>query len=401
MQDTAAVDTYLPRFLHRYPTATIHYRWPQSPEPPPTDEKDVAPAPSSSSKPSQQPRPPTLPQWPTPIHDVLAAYDYLVRTLTPPPKPPPSLYHQPRRDIFVYGRHLGGGLAASLAITECHTRAPMAVRGLLAVNGVYNWTTFLPDHPVNTTRAALKRALFGAAALLVAKRGSGGDLDDMEALLPRLFHRPGDLFDPFASPLLFFHTAGLMVPPSFTARWQPDYQTAKYVPSPLAAPNSSGEIDLHDYVYSDPEDPLPPTSSAGPSSRKSFIAPPARKGYMTFPPRGVALTIPDTLLMHNASPPPVLPISMMPRPVQAWRTRFRNAENSFGSQAVGLAGLMRRSVWKMQAKKRVQWDEEVEDYDGQAARHVETGEISVGEDGVEDEDEVQEMARQWFEDHLG
>lgn len=306
----------------------------------------------------------------------------------------------------------------------------MAVRGLLAVNGVYNWTTFLPDHPVNTTRLTLQRELreFGVPYGNWGEDADGdGDIAMMKWLMPRLFAYPGHLFDPFASPVLFFHTAGLMIPPSFRERWRPDYWTDKLVITPSSSalsPGSgsgTGTIDPYDYVYSDPEDPPPPTPFTDPDSdtglaatnsdsdadadlSPAFMAPPARKGYLAFPPRASTLKIPTTLLIHSAPPPPLLLPNALPKGIRrpsAWRVKIRNAENSFASQALGLAGLMRRSVDKLETKERMRWDEELQDPDGEAGRRVETGEVAVGRDGFEDVREGEEMARQWFEDHLG
>ncbi|CAN8097949.1 unnamed protein product [Discula destructiva] len=435
VQDISAVDTYLPRFLHRYPTATIHYRWPQRGQQSAQDANISSSSPSSNEPPQPSP-PPPLYHWPIPIHDTLAGYDFLTRTLTPRPTGTNGQSRHQRRAVYIYGRHLGGGLAASLALTESHSHEPMAVRGLLAVNGVYNWTTFLPDHPVNTMRAAMQHELFrlGLDLNLDLELGGGKDavigrdLAMMKALMPHLFHRPGDLFDPFASPLLFFHTAGLMVPPSFTKRWKPDYHTNKLVPSSsssASSPSGSDNIDPYDYVYSDPEDPPPPVpfpekeeyggggGAGGTSATDSdseddepslpeepSMAPPARKGYFAFPPRASTLRIPTTLLIYSTPPPPPLPDIPASQRSAMWK-KFRNAENSFGSQALGLARLMRRSVVKLEARDRMQWDEELKDPEGEAGRRIETGEVRVGEDGREDLEEVEEMSRQWFEDHLG
>lgn len=418
MQDITAIDTYLPRFLHRYPTATIHYRWPQRGQKPSYGSAEPPASPSSSSTHSPSP-PPRLPHWPTPIHDTLAGYDFLTRTLTPPPTTTNGQSRHQRRAIYLHGRALGGTLAASLALTESHQHEPMAVRGLLAVNGVYNWTTFLPDHPVHAARLTLQRELLalGVRASLLSDGGlAGGSEDDMaamEALLPRLFTRPGELFDPFASPVLFFHTAGLMVPPSFSERWRPEYSTEKLVLSPSSSSSSSssstGRKSEMDYVYSDPEDPAPPTpfSESAPNTDTNsssdaadvaaalvdiYIAPPARKGYLAFPPTDSTLKIPDTLLVHSKAPP-LLPSFVTSQRKAVWN-KFRNAENSFSSQAVGLAGLMRRSVDKLEGRGRMRWDEELQDPEGEARRRVETGEVV-------DDEEAEEMSRQWFEDHLG
>lgn len=420
MQDISDVDSYLPRFLRPYPSATIHYRWPHRGH-------HTASISSQKSGDEQQGDLFDAPlHWPTPIHDTLAGYDFLTRELAPPPHRENGHSRLQRRDIYVYGSFLGAGLAASLALTESHANEPMAVRGLLAINGVYNWTTFLPEHPLNTARQKLAKELGLDLAAFERREDTDQDLGMLKALLPLLFHQPGDLFDPFASPVLFFHTAGMMVPPSFTERWRPEYLSDPTTSSSSSPNSDSEDIDPYDYVYSDPEDPPPPmpfpetestdteeTHSDSDSSTdisddpttdatSAMMAPAPRRGYLAFPPRASSLKIPDTLLLHSTAPPlPDVPDTVVGQRqlTSVWK-KLRNADNSFASQAMGLAGLMRRSVNKLEVKERVRWDEDFEDPEGEALRRVETRDI--GEEGVlGQEAETEERARQWLEERLG
>lgn len=415
------VDNYLPHFLQPYPSATIHYRWPQRGHP-------AASSSNQESGDEQHGVSSDAPlHWPTPIHDTLAGFDFVTRELAPPPDRTNGHSKLQRRDVYVYGSFLGAGLAASLALTEAHANEPMAVRGLLALNGVYNWTTFLPDHPLNTTRQRLQQEIGLDLAEFERREDTDRDLGMLKALLPCLFQQPGNLFDPFASPVLFFHTAGMMVPPSFTERWRPDYlsrTTSSSSSSPSSSSSDSGNIDPYDYVYSDPEDPPPPTpfpeaettetidteetntdsdasaeSSDDPTTM--MMAPAPRRGYLAFPPRASSLKIPETLLLHSTAPPlPDVPDTVVGqrRRTAVWK-KLRNAENSFASQAMGLAGLMRRSVNKLEVKERVRWDEDLEDPEGEAMRRVETRDI--GEEGSGRSAEAEEMAKQWLEERLG
>lgn len=425
MQDITDVDSYLPRFLQPYPSATIHYRWPQRGH-------HTVPISSQESGDEQQKGTSDAPlHWPTPIHDTLAGFDFLTRELAPSPDRTNGHSKFQRRDMYVYGSFLGAGLAASLALTESHANEPMAVRGLLAVNGVYNWTTFLPDHPLNTARQRLQKELGLDLAEMERCEDADRDIGMLKALLPRLFHQPGNLFDPFASPVLFFHTAGMMVPPSFTERWRPEYLSDP-TSSSSSSTSDSEDIDPYDYVYSDPEDPPPPmpfpesettdteetnsdsdsspetsddpnTTTTNTTPTSTMIAPAPRRGYLAFPPRASSLKIPDTLLLHSTAPPlPDIPDTVVVgqrRRTAVWK-KLRNAENSFASQAMGLAGLMRRSVNKLEVKERVRWDEDLEDPDGEAMRRVETRDIG-GKQGVGQNAEAEERAKQWLQERLG
>lgn len=411
------MDSYLPRFLHRYPSATIHYRWPGA--------RSLSPSlPSSFPGEGDAPHKPL--HWPTPVHDVLAGYDFLLRTLSPPSSSSSFTKRPPRRDLYLYGTSLGAGLAASLALTEAHASAPVAVRGLLAVDGVYNWTTFLPDHPVNTRRAALVEETLGLGGFEDVLDGEAADIGRMRELMPKLFQQPANLFDPFASPVLFFHTAGILAPRTFFERWRPSYLMGSTPSSPSSGSSSvdgNVNIDPYDYVYSDPEDPPPPApyetdpdpgaedtnsdsdSDATGSDPATVIAPAPRRGYLAFPPRQSTLRIPSTLLLHRTAPPlPTLPPGR--RSTAALWKRLKNAENSFGSQAVGLAGLMRRSVVKLETRERMRWGEEAGDGEGEALRRVVTEDVGrVGAGGDDGGSRIgaraEEVATQWLEDRLG
>lgn len=433
--DLADVESYLPRFLHRYPSATIHYRWPIG-----RKSEAISPRASSSSsiRPGEDGRgsggngSAASSPWPTPIHDTLAAYDYILETLSPPPTSTSHICSKPpRRDVYAYGSYIGAGLAASLALTESHAREPMAIRGLLALNGVYNWTTFLPDHPVNTNRLSLVNDTLGlglggfgdALAAEVAEAAEAEDLGILKSLIPKLFQQPANLFDPFASPVLFFHSAGMLVPPGFNERWRPSYpfDTA----SSSSSPGEDDGINPYDYVYSDPEDPPPPTpyphsetepgtdaatnsdsDSDDDASLEPAVAPPLRKGYLAFPPRTSTLQIPETLLLHSTPPPlPTIPntVDSQRHRTALWK-QLKNAENSFGSQAAGLAGLMRRSINKLELRERLRWSDGSADWEGEAVRRIRTEDVGKaqvrrGKFGIGEI--AQQTATQWLEEKLG
>lgn len=418
VQDIDHVDAYLPEFLHRFPSATIHYRWAHSPEhyTPDAEGNESAAETESAELLSRS----TPLHWPTPIHDTLFAYEFLVEHLSPPPDDTTGSRLQ-RRPVYVYGSYLGASLASSLALTESHTHQPMAIRGLLAFNGIFNWTTLLPDHPNN-------KLMLDELLDIDSLDENDKDVRCMKHLMPSHFDQPANLFDPFASPVLFFHTAGMLVPTSFTERSSPNLSQG-FTDAVDALSGTSGAEDPYDqaYVYSDPEDPPPPTSyedietdlgidtvtedtntdTSSSADSTTFPSPkPPRRGYVAFPPRASSLKIPDALLMHTTPPPgPVVPGSVQGqrRRLALWK-RLKAAENSFGTQALGLAGLMRRSVNLYELRERAKWDVEFSGWDSEALRRVQVHDIGVGErtaGGVGLGRQGEEIAARWLGSRLG
>lgn len=418
VQDIDHVDAYLPEFLHRFPSATIHYRWAHSPEHYTPDVEGIESAAETESAELLSRSTPL--HWPTPIHDTLFAYEFLVEHLSPPPDDTTGSRLQ-RRPVYVYGSYLGASLASSLALTESHTHQPMAIRGLLAFNGIFNWTTLLPDHPNN-------KLMLDELLDIDSLDENDKDVRCMKHLMPSHFDQPANLFDPFASPVLFFHTAGMLVPTSFTERSLPNLSQG-FTDAVDALSGTSGAEDPYDeaYVYSDPEDPPPPTSyedietdlgidtvtedtntdtsSSADSTPPSSPKPP-RRGYVAFPPRASSLKIPDALLMHTTPPAgPVVPGSVQGqrRRLGMWK-RLKSAENSFGTQALGLAGLMRRSVNLYELRERAKWDVEFSGWDSEALRRVQVQDVGAGErtaGGFGLGRQGEEIAARWLGSRLG
>lgn len=419
VQDIDHVDAYLPGFLHRFPSATIHYRWAQSSEHHTPDlEGNESTAETESAEVLARSTPL---HWPTPIHDTLFAYEFLIEHLSPPPDDNTGTRLQ-RRPVYVCGSYLGASLASSLALTESHTHQPMAIRGLLAFNGIFNWTTLLPDHPNN-------KLMLDELLDIDNLDKNDKDVRCMKELMPSHFDQPANLFDPFASPVLFFHTAGMLVPTSFTEPSSPNLSQG-FTDAVNALSGTSGAEDPYDqaYVYSDPEDPPPPTSyedietdlgidtvtedtntdtSSSADGTTTLPSPkPPRRGYVAFPPRASSLKIPDTLLMHTTPPPgPVVPASVQGqrRRLALWK-RLKAAENSFGTQALGLAGLMRRSVNLYELRERAKWDVEFAGWDTEAMRRVQVQDVGAGErpaGGFSLGRQGEEIAARWLGSRLG
>ncbi|KAL0941871.1 uncharacterized protein CTRU02_204634 [Colletotrichum truncatum] len=333
----------VPGFLQPYPTAVINYRW-------------SAPIPTSASHAEEEHDFTTPLQWPTPIHDILAGYTWIVENLRPD--------RNARRDLYIYSSHAGASLAASLALTESHHHERVAVRGLVAWNGIYNWTMFLPDHKVNKPLTARSRKL-------PPRPEEGSALHLLQSEMPDLFRKPVDLFDHFVSPSLFFQTAGMLVPPTFA--------------------QAAAVTSFLDQMTSIAPDQKPLDLMA--AAATAFTAP--RRSALIFPPRRSTLKLPATLFLHDSPPVPVT----KRKTKKTVMTRNRRAGgHTFEAQTLELAGLMRRSLEKLEFKSRTEWDEDF-DADAEAEKRVKV--VDVGENkGMELGEEGQNVIRRWLEERF-
>ncbi|KAK4134986.1 hypothetical protein BT67DRAFT_288634, partial [Trichocladium antarcticum] len=296
-----AEPTPLPPCLRDHPAAVLNYRWPLQGE--------------------EDPESPL--HWPTPLHDVLFGYSWLAANLgvtrNDTAGPPDTTPGPVSRSAYVFGSYLGASLAAGLALTESHFAnplQPMTVRGLIAHNGIYNWTMFLPDHPIHKPKPkppsakGRRRGLLPLSTLDDDTPPTPTEEDGVFAELkhhaPALFSAPAHLFDPFASACLFFHSPNLHVPDDFT--------------TPLAASTSDWTNAIDALATQTPPGGQPQTTTSAaaanahahahdPDSADALLAHatllakqarPPRKGYMVFPPRQSTLRLPDALLLYDA-----------------------------------------------------------------------------------------------------
>ncbi|KXH55160.1 hypothetical protein CSAL01_09983 [Colletotrichum salicis] len=349
-----------------YPTAVINYRWSPS--------RSEAPVPTSPE--TDHDHAPdfnfTTPlTWPTPLHDVLAGYTWVTENLLTPGT-------TSRRDIYVYSSHAGASMAASLALTESHHHARMAVRGLIAWNGIYNWTMFLPDHKINRPATARSKTL-------PPRPEEGSALHMLQMKMADLFRAPVDLFDPFVSPSLLFQTPGMNAPSSF-----------------VQAAAVSSLLERLSSVNSD----VKPADILGISEGLLVTAP--RRSALVFPPRKSTLKLPSALLLHDTPTEPVVKrkttrkssmASAMAGKLASRTARRRQVSgHTFEAQATELAGLMRRSLEKLEFKARLQWDEEF-DVEAEAERRVTV--VDVGEnEGLELGERGEGAIAEWLEDRI-
>ncbi|EJT73855.1 hypothetical protein GGTG_07710 [Gaeumannomyces tritici R3-111a-1] len=400
----------LPRFIRPYPTVVIYYRWPEvtatdkgdeteqvsSPQivRPGTDgdgdgDGDGGPLPIGAPHNSVTPTPP---RWPTPLHDVLHGYSWITRNLAP--------QHALRRDIHVCGSYLGASLAAALGLTESQKFNGMAVRSVALHNGIYDWTTFLPGHAINWLPQQDGSSYNQADVEMMPEREERGEtaFRYLKRVMPTLFGSPSSLFDPFASPCLFFHNAGFEAPPTFD--------------QPLDANSDPNDIINLSLLEAGPDaGGFEPRMSSGEAADKNlevtFKIP--RPAHERFPPWGWDLKIPAALLLHESpADGDTIAISdgrvVKGRGNTAAAAKYRRRllggmeSNGFASQAGRLAALMRRSIKLSELERRPGWDEDIAAVEQEADRRVRLRD--VGSADLDDE-AVEETVGNWLEENMG
>ncbi|KAH7027904.1 uncharacterized protein B0I36DRAFT_328183 [Microdochium trichocladiopsis] len=394
----ASEPVQLPPFCRELPTAVINYRWAGFS---PWEDDVVTPLPSSPSSVAADEVADTLPsehlQWPAPIHDTTRAYSWLLEQLEPPA--------YTRRSVYVYGSYLGASLATSLALTENHPHLRMAVRGCVAFNGIYNWTMFLPNHPIHH-QARARGGISGSVLDQFITPPEDAELQELGEHAESLFRTPENMFDHFASPCLFFHTPGLLVPPSFDDEDNASISRAVYAatmpsPSPSVAPDEPF-----------PDTPLPLSSSPASASssteeHEEMIAQmaalkplrPPRRHPLIFPPRTSTLKIPEALLLHTSPPPTPFQTRAGGRRKGAKKPAV-TATNSFAHQASELAAVMHKSINRLEIRERRQWEDDSGEFDEEAARRVQVADVGLSQEFFELPQQGQEMVKTWLEDRM-
>lgn len=157
--------------------------------------------------------------FPTPIHEVATAFDYLTSST--------SQFNENEQEgpkICLMGTHIGGALAAMLALTE-----PNAIHALSMHEPMLDWVGLdevLEQLQTAETRSAAlpKKTQAQRQAQKQAQRGRktgqlGMDnnsvlaaVEELIKLRSKLFKTPSAYFDPFASPMLFLRAPGRDTP---------------------------------------------------------------------------------------------------------------------------------------------------------------------------------------------
>ncbi|KAJ5717807.1 hypothetical protein N7488_003453 [Penicillium malachiteum] len=159
---------------------------------------------------STSPEPVKFHQYPTPVHDTLAGFDWIQSNLQP-------------EKLGVFGSHIGGSLALMLALTEAKS-----VHSVAAVQPICDWPgldeyckpddeTDISGKPRSRQRKSTRR-----------KGSAPPDLVPLLQAREQYFSSFERCFDAFASPILFLRSPGRDVPKSF-----PVYLTGPEYPVPV------------------------------------------------------------------------------------------------------------------------------------------------------------------------
>ncbi|RDW85479.1 hypothetical protein BP5796_03804 [Coleophoma crateriformis] len=309
---------------YEYAVACFNYRW--------------------KHRPCGRPHPSPLDQthpFPTPVHDVLHAYTWLLSTLGPSP------------EIYIYGSRLGGTLATALALTESRSsRNGPQIKGLLVKDGIFDWTGVATSK--NPTLPKVGSTVHEEPAI---PRGNW-TAQTLHDIKTSLFSDPSQCFDSFASPILFFRGAGLSVPSYFPGTTR-------------LAPASAEDIFL------DEEGNLVEVCSPASTEQHEEEIHVSRRAHLTFPPKGSGLKIPRSLFMTS---------------VEDEIVKGKRKKAILDEQAEEIVRLMRRSVMLHEGKERKEWDYSFDPHLA-AEERVKHHQINDNDATVEER-----IVRQWIED---
>lgn len=233
-----------------------------------------------------EPQNPGLPvsrfyKYPTPIHDTLAGFDWILQNLRP-------------SQLCVFGRHVGGSLAVMLALTE-----PRSIRAIAAYEPVCDWVGLdeycisLPDDTDTNVSVGDKEGKDSnvsepnkkALAKKTKRHVAPLDLVPLLKAREKFFHKPDNYFDAFASPILFLRSAGRDVPETF-----PKYLTGPDYPVPVSVHQEEEEdlIDFWDiHTSPDEESTTPPVSGPEVDPTAGMKPIRRRKALSRWPPYGL------------------------------------------------------------------------------------------------------------------
>ncbi|TGO62404.1 hypothetical protein BOTNAR_0114g00020 [Botryotinia narcissicola] len=398
--------------LNSYPVINIPYRWSHDPKTSFRKQRSHAfPIPLILR----------LSLTATTVHDTLQTYSWLLKSylpsLLPEPQPLDStyFYKNPKpiqRPLLIYGSYLGGTLATSLALTESFTSSflPTKIHSLIVHNGIFDWTPIstTPDPSIfhSISADSSKNLSYNRLSTLDLYESSPWTTLTLHAVKTRLFSSPSQTFDPFASPILFFRTAGIAVPQRWPVPPPASLPPSSFPPTETSSFQSAGSIEADDFSrYPDPQFPHPDLSNEYATEEEEEEPHEAllesRKSNLIFPPTKSSLQIPRSLFTYSPFPfaeEKAYDISQNISPDEGKieeKDEGEKENNIFKQQAQELTKLMRRSVVMHELKVRVLWDEDC-DADETAKERV--AEMEVGDAGWDGAVERDTVVREWIDE---
>lgn len=376
--------------------------------------------------------------FPTPIHDASFAFDFLTATYLPKfqetdtfdPTPSSTPTGNLQRPIFLAGSFLGGTLATSLSLTSTFANIKNSshyVAGLITYNAPFDWTSVAVLHPSQIQPEVTHERSIGETTNSVEKTRLEKDAHEWTArsllnLRTDLFTTPGSAFDSFASPVLFFHTPGYVVPqqwPGSEAKPEQDrYSTSlddeeddlvfEAPDFDVAGNGEKGEAEIIGSTGLKQSQSKMDEVATVTKEEEVYSPEIARTSYLKFPPT-IAVTnsayarfagsgplqeqlkIPRSLLLYLSPPTPTAESGTKKK---GKKSKGLNAVEQISpeAQAKEMARLMRRSVLMVESKDRTMWDDSF-DANSVANDRVRVLDVEEAQSG--------KKTREWLEDCLG
>lgn len=170
-------------------------------------------------------RPRLLYTYPTPIHDTLAGFDWVLQNLQP-------------TQLSVVGMHIGGSLALMLSLTESKL-----LHAVAALEPVCDWVE-LDEYCMIPPETENKPNHTSTPKRSKARYIAPPDLVPLLQAREEFFHAPDNYFDAFASPILFLRSSGTYVPKKF-----PEYLIGPEYPIPIRKKQPKDEEDPNESEF--------------------------------------------------------------------------------------------------------------------------------------------------------
>lgn len=335
-------------------------------------------------------------RFPIPIHDVATAFAHLTSST--------SQFNKGQHEapsISLFGSHIGGALAAMLALTE-----PNDVKAVAVVEPMVDWVGL--EEVLEQLRSTETASILKKRQPQKSAARYGNDIESVIAateelakLRARLFPTPSSYFDPFASPVLFLRAPGRDTPLVNTAGDLLVREMASDVENAMDFDNDTFDAFDHDRHKTSSSDPPSPVSielsATGQDTAKTDALterPPRRRKVLRRWPavaRSDSVTLPYVKVFVQS--PPSSDPDQLPQQPSVIDTSAGHAA-LMRAQGTEFAELLRRACFfgreKGFAEERVQLHEEGADHvDHIRASTLNTGDVKT---------KMQRAALKWIKD---